>query len=58
MAELNLEMNPDDADGYLLLAQIELTAGDKAAARANVDKALELDPENRHAQRLLQQLAP
>lgn len=56
MVVLNLEMNPDDVDSHLMLAQMDLAAGDKEAARASVDKALALDPQNRHAKRLLQQI--
>jgi tetratricopeptide (TPR) repeat protein len=56
MVHLNLEMNPEHADSYLMLAQIDLSAGDKDAARANIDKVLAIDPSNGHAKRLLQQL--
>ncbi len=56
MIELNLEMNPDHADSYLMLAEVDLAGGDKEAARANIDKALALDPQNGHAQRMLKQL--
>ncbi len=31
--ELNLEMNPDHADSYALLAQLDLAHGDKDAAK-------------------------
>jgi Tfp pilus assembly protein PilF len=53
---LNLEWNPDHADSYLLLAQLDLEAGDKAAARANIDKALAIAPDHGFAKRLLRQL--
>jgi tetratricopeptide (TPR) repeat protein len=56
MIELNLEMNPDHADSYLMLAEVDLAGGNKEAARANIDKALALDPQNGHAQRMLKQL--
>lgn len=55
MIQLNLEMNPDHADSYVMLAQIDLSAGDREAARANLDKALAIAPDNGHARRLLQQ---
>lgn len=57
MVRLNLEMNPDHADSYVMLAQIDLAAGDKDAALAHVEKALALDPESGHAKRMLQQLS-
>ncbi len=56
MLQLNLEMIPDHADSYLMLARLDLAAEDPDAARANVQKALQLDPENRRAQRMLQEL--
>ncbi len=56
MVELNLEMNPDHADSYLMLAELDLVGGHKDAARANIDKALGLDPQHSHAQRMLKQL--
>lgn len=56
MVLLNLEMTPDDADSYVMLAQLDLAGGDKDAARAGVEKALALEPDNRHAKRLLQQI--
>jgi hypothetical protein len=55
MVNLNLEMNPDHADSYLMLAEVDLAGGNKEAARANIDKALALDPQNGHAQRMLKQ---
>ncbi len=58
MVELNLEMNPDHADSYLMLAQFDLAAGDKDAARVNIDKALAIVPDHGHAQRMLQLLEP
>ena len=58
LAELNLEMDPDKADGHLLLARIQLAGGDKAAALTSVDRALAIDPENHRALQLRQQLAP
>lgn len=56
MVMLNLEMNPDDVDSYLMLAQMDLAGGDQKAARASVDKALALDPDNGHARQLLEQI--
>ena len=56
MVELNIEMNPDHAESYLLLAQMDISSGDKAAAHANIAKALEIEPNSRQAQRLLNQM--
>lgn len=56
MAQLNLELNPDDLRGRLQLAQIEIAAGNEEAARAEIGKVLAVEPDNRHAQRLQQQL--
>ncbi len=56
MVLLNLEMNPDHAESYLMLAQIDLAGGDREAARANIDKALEIAPDLEQAHRLLKQL--
>lgn len=56
MAQLNLEMNPGDAPSLLMLAQLDLAAGDEKAARANIEKVLAKNPQHRQARRLLEQL--
>jgi len=56
LINLNLEMNPDHADSYLMLAQMDIAAGDKDAARTNIEKALEIAPDSGHGKRMLQQL--
>ena len=56
LIQLNLEMNPEHADSYLMLAQMDIASGDKDAARANINKALEIAPESGHAKRMLQQV--
>ncbi len=56
LINLNLEMNPDHADSYLMLAQMDIAAGDKDAARVNIEKALEIAPNSGHGKRMLQQL--
>jgi uncharacterized protein HemY len=53
--ELNVEMNPDNSQSYLMMSQIQILKGDKEGALANAEKALELDPENSQAARLLEQ---
>ena len=56
VGRLNVEMNPKYADGYVDLAQILDLKQDRAGARAALDQALQLEPDNRHAQRLKQKL--
>jgi len=56
MVLLNLEMNPDHADSYLMLAQFDLAGDDKDTARININKALEIVPDHRQAKRMLSQL--
>ena len=50
------ELAPDFADGYALLAQIEMQAGNLEPARAALEKALEIDPENQMAAWLKSQM--
>jgi len=56
--DLNTEMNPDHSPSYLMKSQIQVLTGDKESAIANARKALELDPENEPARKLLGQLDP
>jgi len=56
MVLLNLEMNPDHADSYLMLALMDAAAGDMDAAHASIDKALEIEPDSQHAQQIRQQI--
>jgi len=53
---LNLKDNPDDAGSYVMLAQLDIMAGDRDGAVVNVKKALSIEPENTYAARILQQL--
>jgi tetratricopeptide (TPR) repeat protein len=55
MVNLNLEFTPNNAYTYVTMGQIQLGKGDKPAAIASFQKALELDPNNRYAKRLLEQ---
>lgn len=55
LLELNVEHNPDDSRTYLMMSQIMILTGDKEGALANAEKALELDPENEPAARILEQ---
>lgn len=56
LAELNLEHYPESVNSLLLLAQLNMQAGDADAAQAAVQRALEIDPENPQAARLLAQM--
>jgi tetratricopeptide (TPR) repeat protein len=58
MLNLNTEMNPDHSTSYYMKSQIQVLTGDKDGAVANTRKALELDPENEAARKLLDQLDP
>ena len=56
LVDLNLEHYPESVNTWLLLAQLNMQGGDRDAALTAVQRALELDPENRQAQRLLSNL--
>ncbi len=46
---LNLEYAPQDAETYLTLGQVQLAKGDRDAALQSLQKAVELDPDDRRA---------
>jgi tetratricopeptide (TPR) repeat protein len=54
LIQLNLEFSPKHADTYAMLGNVQMTGGDKAAAIASLEKALQLDPENRWAKMQLE----
>ena len=54
--QLNLEFYPKSARTYLGMAQAYNRKGDKAQAIKNVERALELEPANGQAKRMLEQL--
>ena len=54
--DLGIEMSPEDTYTYLMKSQILIMQGDKAGALANAEKAVQLDPENEQAHKILQQL--
>ena len=56
LLNVNLEFTPNDAGTYVTIGRVQLAKGDKTAAKASVQKALELDPNNRGARRLQQQI--
>jgi hypothetical protein len=53
--DLSIEMDPDDANTYLMKCQILILEGDKEGVLSNAAKALELDPENDRARQILEQ---
>ena len=54
--DLNLEFIPRSSRSLLMKAQIEAERGNKAEARENLLKAIELEPENQWLQQMLQRL--
>ena len=56
LARLAASEHPDSADNQVLVARLLLKKGDRDGAAAAVDKALQLDPQNRRALRLKRQL--
>jgi tetratricopeptide (TPR) repeat protein len=54
--QANLEYYPKSARTYLLLSQIHMAKNDKDAAIKDVEKALEIDPNNNQTKMRLQQL--
>ena len=49
LLQVNLEYYPNDADTYATLGSVQMASGDKAAAITNLEKALQIDPNNRWA---------
>lgn len=56
--ELNVKHHPDHTYSYLMMAQIQMMSGDKEGAIVNTERALEIEPENEQAQKMLEQLQP
>lgn len=54
--KMNVELNPDQSYSYLFLGRLYMAAGDKASAIANVEKSLEIDPDNRFAKGILEKI--
>lgn len=52
--ELNVEVNPGIANSHLLLGRLHLQKGDREAAAAAFERALELEPDNRWAKSQLE----
>lgn len=55
MANLLVEFNPDDAFAHLLLGQLHMRKGDKKAAIKSIERSLEINPDNKWAERALKQ---
>jgi hypothetical protein len=54
--DLGIEMSPDDSITHLMKSKILIIQGDKTGALASAKKALELDPGNEQAAKIVQQL--
>jgi len=54
--QANLDYNPKSSRSYLMMSLIHNAKGDKAAAIKDLEKAVELDPNNAQAKAQLQQL--
>ena len=55
--EFNVKVNPGIASSHRLLADLYLDKGDRAAARANFEKAVALAPEDASYKRRLQEMS-
>ncbi len=58
LVRLNLEMHPEAAEPHLLLAQLLEVQGQREQALASVERALQLEPDNAFARRMLEKLRP
>jgi len=56
LMRLNVERHPDDSGAHLLLGQLYGRKGDKQAALASLERAVELDPDSRWAKQTLEQM--
>ena len=54
--ELNTEFNPKSSRTYLLMSQIYGRKNDKENQIKSLEKAVELDPQNQQAARMLEQI--
>jgi tetratricopeptide (TPR) repeat protein len=56
LLDLNLEFNPEYARGYAMKADVQMRAGDKAAARESLLKAIEIAPDDQWYKMMLQRM--
>jgi hypothetical protein len=54
---LNAEVHPDESLVHMILGQLLSMKGDVEAARASLERSMELDPENNQARQLLERLS-
>ena len=54
LVQLNLEFSPKDSYTHVALGQVQMAKGDKDAAVASFEKAIELDPSNERAKQQLE----
>ena len=55
--DLAVEMNPEDMATHLMRSQVLVFHGDKEGALASAQKALKLDPDNKMAKQIIDQLS-
>jgi tetratricopeptide (TPR) repeat protein len=56
--ELNAKLHPGSSNTFDSLGEAYLTKGDKASARKNYQRALEIDPGNINASNMLKKISP
>lgn len=54
LLQLNLEFSPKHAETHVAIGRVQMARGDKAAAIASFEKALQLDPNHRGARQMLE----
>lgn len=54
LLQLNLEFYPKHADSYVTMGRVQLAKGDRTAAIASYEKAIEIDPNHRWAKQQLE----
>lgn len=54
--KLNEKHNPEAVWNYMMMGRLYMQSGDKESAAASIEKALKLDPENRHAKQMLDEI--
>ena len=55
--KLNVELFPDNPNGYDSLGEAYMMTGNKKEAEANYERVLQMDPQNENAKRMLEKLS-
>jgi len=55
--KLNVELFPDNPNGYDSLGEAYMMTGNKKDAVSNYEKVLQMDPQNENAKRMLEKLS-